>query len=35
MKPFVRGTAGYVDHGKTALIKALTGVNNNRLNEEK
>ncbi len=35
MKHFVLDTAGYVDYGKTALIKALTGVNNNRLNEEK
>ena len=29
------GTAGHIDHGKTALIKALTGVDGDRLNEEK
>src|SRR5262249_5125937 len=29
------GTAGHVDHGKTALIKALTGVDTDRLKEEK
>src|ERR1700693_384014 len=29
------GTAGHVDHGKTALIKALTGVDTDRLAEEK
>jgi selenocysteine-specific elongation factor len=29
------GTAGHVDHGKTALVKALTGVNTDRLAEEK
>lgn len=28
------GTAGHVDHGKTALIKALTGINTDRLREE-
>ncbi|MDD2216961.1 MAG: selenocysteine-specific translation elongation factor [Eubacteriales bacterium] len=28
------GTAGHVDHGKTCLIKALTGVNTDRLKEE-
>ena len=35
MKHFVLGTAGHVDHGKTALIKALTGVDTDRLREEK
>ncbi|MGV8057177.1 MAG: selenocysteine-specific translation elongation factor [Smithellaceae bacterium] len=35
MKHFVLGTAGHVDHGKTALIKALTGVDTDRLQEEK
>jgi selenocysteine-specific elongation factor len=29
------GTAGHIDHGKTALIKALTGVDCDRLKEEK
>jgi selenocysteine-specific elongation factor len=29
------GTAGHVDHGKTALVRALTGVNTDRLKEEK
>jgi selenocysteine-specific elongation factor len=29
------GTAGHVDHGKTALIKALTGIDADRLEEEK
>ena len=31
----VVGTAGHVDHGKTALVKALTGVDADRLLEEK
>jgi selenocysteine-specific elongation factor len=35
MRHFVLGTAGHVDHGKTALIKALTGVDTDRLKEEK
>ena len=30
----VLGTAGHIDHGKTALIRALTGVNTDRLPEE-
>ena len=29
------GTAGHIDHGKTALIKALTGQDTDRLKEEK
>ena len=29
------GTAGHIDHGKTALVRALTGVNTDRLKEEK
>src|SRR5256714_5103987 len=29
------GTAGHIDHGKTALVKALTGVDTDRLPEEK
>lgn len=35
MKHFVIGTAGHVDHGKTMLVKALTGVDTDRLKEEK
>jgi len=35
MKQIVLGTAGHIDHGKTALIKALTGVDTDRLKEEK
>ena len=31
----VIGTAGHIDHGKTALVKALTGTNTDRLDEEK
>lgn len=31
----VLGTAGHIDHGKTALIKALTGTDTDRLREEK
>src|SRR6201986_474762 len=29
------GTAGHIDHGKTSLVKALTGVDGDRLKEEK
>src|SRR6266851_7079484 len=29
------GTAGHIDHGKTALVKSLTGVDGDRLKEEK
>ncbi len=32
---FVIGMAGHIDHGKTALVKALTGVDTDRLKEEK
>jgi selenocysteine-specific elongation factor len=35
MKRVVLGTAGHIDHGKTTLIKALTGVDTDRLKEEK
>ncbi|PKM81744.1 MAG: selenocysteine-specific translation elongation factor [Firmicutes bacterium HGW-Firmicutes-14] len=35
MKHFIIGTAGHVDHGKTMLIKALTGKDTDRLKEEK
>ena len=34
MKHIVIGTAGHVDHGKTCLTKALTGVDTDRLKEE-
>lgn len=34
MKQIIMGTAGHIDHGKTSLIKALTGVNTDRLKEE-
>src|SRR5438093_13012773 len=32
---FVVGTAGHIDHGKSALVKALTGIDPDRLDEEK
>lgn len=35
MKNITIGTAGHVDHGKTTLIKALTGIDTDRLKEEK
>jgi selenocysteine-specific elongation factor len=35
MKPIIVGTAGHIDHGKTALVKALTGIDADRLEEEK
>ena len=35
MTDLILGTAGHIDHGKTALIKALTGVDTDRLPEEK
>ncbi len=35
MKNVILGTAGHVDHGKTALIHALTGIDTDRLIEEK
>lgn len=34
MKHVIVGTAGHIDHGKTALIAALTGTNTDRLKEE-
>src|SRR5436189_6331143 len=34
-KKRVVGTAGHIDHGKTALVRALTGVDTDRLPEEK
>lgn len=33
--PVIIGTAGHIDHGKTCLIKALTGMDTDRLKEEK
>jgi selenocysteine-specific elongation factor len=35
MKNIIAGTAGHIDHGKTALVRALTGVDTDRLKEEK
>ena len=35
MKQVVMGTAGHIDHGKTTLVKALTGIDTDRLKEEK
>ena len=34
MKNIIIGTAGHVDHGKTLLIRALTGIETDRLKEE-
>lgn len=35
MNSVIVGTAGHIDHGKTALIRALTGIDTDRLEEEK
>ncbi|MBU2537593.1 MAG: GTP-binding protein, partial [Proteobacteria bacterium] len=35
MREIVLGTAGHVDHGKTSLVRALTGIDTDRLKEEK
>ncbi len=35
MTQIVVGTAGHIDHGKTSLVKALTGIDTDHLNEEK
>lgn len=35
MKQIILGTAGHIDHGKTSLIRALTGTETDRLKEEK
>src|ERR1700690_2874052 len=35
MRNIITGTAGHIDHGKTALVKALTGIDADRLAEEK
>jgi len=34
MREIIIGTAGHIDHGKTALVEALTGINTDRLKEE-
>ena len=34
MRHLVVGTAGHIDHGKSSLVKALTGVDPDRLKEE-
>jgi selenocysteine-specific elongation factor len=34
-QPIILGTAGHIDHGKTALVRALTGIDTDRLKEEK
>jgi selenocysteine-specific elongation factor len=35
MRSVIVGTAGHIDHGKTALVRALTGIDTDRLEEEK
>ncbi|MGA7875287.1 MAG: selenocysteine-specific translation elongation factor [Desulfoferrobacter sp.] len=35
MKQVILGTAGHIDHGKTSLIRAMTGIDTDRLKEEK
>jgi selenocysteine-specific elongation factor len=35
LRPLTLGTAGHIDHGKTALVRALTGVDTDRLPEER
>jgi selenocysteine-specific elongation factor len=35
LKPLTVGTAGHIDHGKTALVRALTGVDTDRLPQER
>ena len=35
MKQVILGTAGHIDHGKTSLIRAVTGIDTDRLKEEK
>ena len=35
MEPFIIATAGHVDHGKTTLVRALSGIDTDRLAEEK
>ena len=35
MSSLIVGTAGHIDHGKSALVRALTGIDPDRLPEEK
>lgn len=35
MKQIILGTAGHIDHGKTSLVKAISGIDTDRLKEEK
>jgi selenocysteine-specific elongation factor len=35
LRPFILGTAGHIDHGKSTLVKTLTGTDPDRLPEEK
>ncbi|RPI86679.1 MAG: selenocysteine-specific translation elongation factor, partial [Planctomycetaceae bacterium] len=35
VRPVILGTAGHIDHGKTSLVRRLTGINTDRLPEEK
>jgi selenocysteine-specific elongation factor len=35
LAPIILGTAGHIDHGKSSLIKTLTGIDPDRLKEEK
>lgn len=35
MRNYIIGTSGHIDHGKTSLVKALTGIDTDRLKEEK
>ena len=35
LAPIILGTAGHIDHGKSSLIRALTGIDPDRLKEEK
>src|SRR4030065_2548392 len=35
MRSLILGTAGHIDHGNSALVKALTGIDPDRLKEEK
>ncbi|MFZ5753595.1 MAG: GTP-binding protein, partial [Bacillota bacterium] len=35
MANVIIGTAGHIDHGKTTLVRALTGIDTDRLKEEK